>query len=170
MPTNEQINNVVSIIKELIIDIAIFDGMKSQASKYENDDTFNSLYNNNAMMIVIRVSNIFGANSEDNHWKKLVDDYDDFRNNVLYKSFESKEKWEDFYNNLTNFRDKYCAHYAVEEIKSYLPFMKAIYKLLKEVTLYFIKYFNLCPSYTAKEIDSIYQNKMDETIKLFANK
>ena len=88
MSTNEQINNVMSIINELIIDIAIFDGMKSLASKYENNDTFNSLYNNNAMMIVIRLSNIFGKDYEDNHWKKYIDDHTPSGTTPDYSSLE----------------------------------------------------------------------------------
>lgn len=170
MSTNEQINNVMSIIKELIIDIAIFDGMKSLASKYENNDTFNSLYNNNAMMIVIRLSNIFGKDYEDNHWKKYIDDHNDFRNKVLYKTFEAPEKWIVFHNNLVSFRSEYCAHYVVKEITSYLPFMNIIYKLLEDTILYFTDCFNFTPSYTKEEIESIYQSKLDETIKLFRNK
>lgn len=161
------LNNVLKIIPEIIQSIATFNAMESMLDDNLNNNSFINLYNNNAMMIIIRVCNVFGTDSEDNHWKKIVDNEDDFRNNVILRVFKDLEEWNMFHNNLVNFRKKYCVHMVPEDIESSLSKMDTIYLLLKDTMIYFSNKYGLIPSCTSDSIDDVFNSEKSASMKLF---
>ncbi len=175
----ERINNFINIICLSIESIAIYKAMSTLLEKYKNDNVFVTLFNHNAMMIVIRISDLFGKNNEDNHWKKLFKKchYEDFRNKVIFDIFEDQGKFNDFYENLTSFRSNYVVHYSVGEKKfyqdknrklTYLPDLDIVVELLKKTLIYVLNYFKIFGSEDAiSDVTDLYNEHYIKTLMVF---
>jgi len=61
-------------------------------------------------MIIVSWSMIFGANSNETHWKNLRLDENEFREYLLQKLKISQKTWQRYWEDMKNFRDKYVAH------------------------------------------------------------
>lgn len=173
-------NSIISIIEKLLQNIAIYKAMYSLLSYYKENYVFINLLNNTAMMTIIRFSNIFGTDSEENHWKKLFKgDENSFRKNVILKVFKNMDEYRKYYDNLINFRSNYTVHYLVGNAKyldkkeNYLielPDLTQGKELLIKTLLYLLSYFNYSNTENAdKEINDFYEDQYLKTIKMFSN-
>lgn len=171
--------NIFEIINGLIESIAIYKGMATVIDKYKDDNIFITLFNNNAMMIVIRFSNIFGTDSEDNHWKNLFKGYeDDFRKKVIYTIFKNEKEFKSYHNNLTSFRSKYSVHYKVGKDKYYigastnsisLPNLDVTLELTIKTLIYMLEHFKYENRQNAyKDINEFYNKQLQKTIQKYS--
>jgi hypothetical protein len=86
-----------------------FDG--SQGKLRENFWIY--ICNNSIDMAVLDWCHLFGSHSDDLHWKRVVYDKDDFRNN-LFKNLEINEStWNTYWDNLKGYRDKNVGHIEI---------------------------------------------------------
>lgn len=170
----EREENFLEVINSAIESIAVYKAMYSLVDKYRNNNGFITLLNSSAMFAIIRLSNIYGTNKEENHWKKIfTDDEDLFRQKVIHKVF--KDNYNEYQNNLTNIRNNYIIHYNIgeEKIKNNgklltIPDLNISYELLKKTLLFFLDYFEYTNTDNAeKEIEDFYNVTYDKVICLF---
>ena len=74
------------------------------------------IYNNSIDMAVLDWCHLFGSHSDDLHWKKIVPNIIEFRED-LYKHLETNETtWIVYRDNLKGYRDKNVAHIEIRPL------------------------------------------------------
>ena len=174
---NDLQKNFKEILNQLIECIAIYRAMSDLLDKYKSNNVFINLFNNNAMMILIRLANVFGTDGEENHWKKVFSNQiNDFEQNVICKVFENKQNYDIFHKNFTEFRSRYIAHFKVGEDKYlskhgeilYYPYLDQVKDLVINSYLYFCKIFDSDSGITIEyEVNDFYYTQYNKTIKFF---
>ncbi|MCR9261210.1 MAG: hypothetical protein NXH95_15920 [Pseudomonadaceae bacterium] len=61
-------------------------------------------------IFVIEWTKLFGTDSNEVHWKKLVKEVPAFRSHVLQAAGITEQQWSEYWLQLRNFRDKVVAH------------------------------------------------------------
>lgn len=79
---------------------------------------------------VIEWTKLFGANSNEIHWKKLVMEQPAFRDAALEKANLTENEWKDYWKQMTSFRDKVVAHLDADELPGEVPDMTAARAML----------------------------------------
>jgi len=102
----------------------------SLAYKDEGHDSEMWTYTTDAHLIraVIGWCMVFGADSNEVHWKNVVLDtqlQDDFRNYLLDKLSMTNKQWVAYWSDMTTFRNKYAAHRVPEDQYPSLPKMES---------------------------------------------
>lgn len=71
------------------------------------------MYNNAIDLAVLDWFHLFGYHNDDLHWKKVVNDIDDFRHRLLGCLGVTQEEWEKYRETIKTYRDKDVAHIEV---------------------------------------------------------
>jgi hypothetical protein len=69
---------------------------------------------------------VFGTDSSEIHWKKVIVDKEmqcAFRQRLLKLGKFKSDQWDDYWDDMTTFRNKYAAHRTAEEIYPTTPMM-----------------------------------------------
>ena len=61
-------------------------------------------------LAVLEWCKLFGSNGETTHWKELVDDIDDFRNNLFNTVGIDQKQWENYWDKMIAYRNDFIAH------------------------------------------------------------
>ena len=86
-----------------------------------------SIYNNFLDIAVLEWSKVFGSKSNATHWSNHIDNEEEFRSGLLEHLNLSKTEWEDYWNNIKNYRDSVVAHHAHNpNITNYPEFNNAL--------------------------------------------
>jgi len=182
MSDERQVNreeNFIEIITFLIEGIATHKAMQELLKNHKANNAFIIIFNNNFMMIIIRLSNIFGVDGEDNHWKKLFSDYDEFRKNVILKVFDNIDEYKKYCKNLVEIRNRYIVHFKVGKDKYYsasnleltFPVLDKAKVLLKNSLIFLLKYYDYTIEHEPNsEFDMLFKNTYDNAIELFEKK
>ena len=94
---------------------------------YAEDFKYNNYwiycYNNSIDMAVLDWCHLFGNAEDELHWRNVISNVEDFRNDLLTFLDISFEDWEQYWNTVKDYRDKDVAHIEVRPVTN-VPTMK----------------------------------------------
>lgn len=162
--------NILDIITNAIESIAIYKGMVSLIDSHKDNSVFITLLNNCAMIAVIRICNIFGTDSENNHWKKLFEDHNSFRNTIILPVFDNFEEYEKYNHMLKNFRNDFVVHF-IEDSNVVMPYFEPTLKLLTATLKYILDKFKYnVDKEPIKNAEYFYEKIYYKTVNMFKAK
>ena len=166
MSKKKREENILKIITQAIESIAVYKGMVSIIDSFKGNSAFITLLNNCAMISVIRVCNIFGTDNENNHWKKLVDDYEIFRKQVILSIFNNSSEYTEYYNKLVKFRNDFAVHSIDNNIE--LPKLDRSLELLYAMLKYILYNHNFIVEVDPiKNTQDFFNEILNNTINMF---
>lgn len=125
-----------------------------------------SLINNVGYVATIRLSNIYGKSSEENHWDKLLSKEE--REQIYSQCFGSNDEYELAWKTLCDFRIKVAVHYTREMMECEFPrlseFQHTIYLTVEFVSK---KYGFVNPDTSIQFFKSQYEEIYRQTQELF---
>ena len=89
--------------------------------------TFSHLHNVLLYDLVINWCKIFGVNSEECHWKHVVQDHDDFRSYLFNKLNITQSVFSEYQKSMLDFRNKWVVHFAPEYEHEVVPEFEIAY-------------------------------------------
>ena len=95
-------------------------------SKYKdelNQDYWILIYNNFFDIAILGWCKVFGADSEPTHWKRIVDDYSSFLQDLLDALKINLSGWETYCKDIKKYRDKYIAHHQNYPNRTHYPYL-----------------------------------------------
>ena len=76
------------------------------------------MYNNTIDMAVLDWVHLFGNDKDDLHWKNIVNNIDEFRNDLFTELEVTKETWITYWKSIREYRNKDVAHIEVRPISN----------------------------------------------------
>ena len=140
--------------------------MISIIDSFKGNSVFITLLNNCTMISVVRVCNLFGTDNENNHWKKLVDDYEVFRKQVILSVFNNLSEYKEYYNKLIKFRNDFVVHSIENDVKC--PKLDKSLELLYVILKYILYNHNFIVEVDPiKNAQDFYDKMLNNTINIF---
>lgn len=125
------------------------------------------IYNNFLDVAVLEWCKVFGSRNNATHWSKNVIDQDAFREGLLARLQITQQEWEEYWEQIKGYRDKYVAHHEFSpKISQYPDFNYAL------VSCYFyyeilIKELRLLNVYDyPDDLKEYYNNSLDQAKEL----
>jgi len=115
-------SNVYPILKDIVYNYIAYNELQAVYQKMKGDREL-WVYTCNAylQMAVLKWCDVFGADKNDTHWKKIGFDADDFKHTLLSKIDISEKEWSSYWDAIKDFRDNYIAHSHIEDYKYPAP-------------------------------------------------
>ena len=149
----------LEIISYSVESIYVYKEMYKHKDLYKNNNAYIIMLNNCAMMAIVRLCNIFGSNREENHWKNVLKSKaDDFQKSVILEVFEDLNEFNNYWETLKNFRDKYVTHFIDDSYV--MPYFDIGLKLLKK------SYVFVMEQYGTLEFDEFVDNTISNVEKI----
>ncbi|MGF1888095.1 hypothetical protein L4D13_18375 [Photobacterium profundum] len=106
-------------------------GLDSLCESYDSSQrelsTFTHIHNVLLSDVVISWCKLFGMNSEDCHWKNLVENHDDFRNCLSEQLGLSVKEFREYQLKVLDFRNKWVVHYEPSYDHDIIPYFEHMY-------------------------------------------
>ncbi|HHZ8766682.1 TPA: hypothetical protein ACWL56_004960 [Klebsiella quasipneumoniae] len=110
-----RIENALMCLEIFSRDIHTFFAMENYLSILDKDPYIYSPFRNicNALLgdAVVRWCQVFGTYSEDNHWKKIINDHEAFMSKLLNNIGMDTLSYEEYNKEMREFRNKAIAHF-----------------------------------------------------------
>ena len=144
---SESYNEIIDIVRNFIWQLMHHRALMKVIG--ENDRGFWRLASSNSYdLTIIEWCKIFGSYSENTHWTKIFHDENDFRD-CIYRSVQmTKDQWDAYHHDLTDYRNKWIGHFNSEFKPDSHPDIEPAFKsiltcynyLLKKMTEYNIEH------------------------------
>ena len=118
---------------------------------FQGLDPFAHLHNVLLYDAVISWCKIFGAKSEECHWKCLIDDQDDFRKFLFSRLSVSKQEFHQYWLDMQEFRNKWVVHYDPSHKHNVVPHFEIAVESAEALHLYLRNNANKLITYTGPE-------------------
>ena len=105
----EQLKDHSSRLAVVIMNVASYRSLQDIPREF-SQNYWILIYNNFFDLAVLGWCKIFGTHSEPTHWKNIVDDHETFRKGLLAHLGISEGAWEDYWQEVKNYRDSEVSH------------------------------------------------------------
>jgi hypothetical protein len=119
--------------------LALTDKCVELDKAHDNLHPFTHLHNVLLYDTVINWCKIFGTDTEECHWKKVILDHDEFRIYLLSKIAKTQKEFSEYHKEVLSFRNKWVVHFDPKYQHPKIPFFEiahdsavALHSYLKE--------------------------------------
>lgn len=125
-------DNILNIANQIFRLVFVVRNVAYHRSLLKQKDNFEQnywilIFNNFLEIAVLEWCKVFGSNTDTTHWTNHINDEAGFRSNLLKRLNLTQPEWDNYWQEMKNYRDKVVAHHEYDpKITNYPDFSHAL--------------------------------------------